>query len=81
MEEYIFQDRRKHIIVNEIMESKERKAKIKKEYLKKEIVDFKPKTTVDLTSAKYIVSGGLGLGKASGFKLIQELAMIDLWLS
>lgn len=55
-------------------ESEVRKAKIKKEYLKKEVVDFRPKTTVDLTSAKYIVSGGLGLGKASGFKLIQELA-------
>ncbi len=55
-------------------ESEIRKAKIKKEYLRKEIVDFKPKTTVDLTSARYIVSGGLGLGKASGFKLIQELA-------
>ena len=55
-------------------ESEARKAKIKKEFMKKEIVDFKPKTTVDLTSAKYIVSGGLGLGKSSGFKLIQELA-------
>ncbi len=55
-------------------ESEARKAKIKKEFMKKEIVDFKPKTTVDLTSAKYIVSGGLGLGKASGFKLIRELA-------
>ncbi|MCL4345196.1 MAG: electron transfer flavoprotein subunit alpha/FixB family protein [Candidatus Thermoplasmatota archaeon] len=55
-------------------ESEIRKAKIKKEYLKKEIVDFKPKTTVDLTSAKYIVSGGLGLGKASGFNLIKQLA-------
>ncbi|MHB1440813.1 MAG: electron transfer flavoprotein subunit alpha/FixB family protein [Cuniculiplasma sp.] len=51
-----------------------RKPKIKKEYLKKEVVGFKPKTTVDLTSAKYIVSGGLGLGKAKGFDLIKELA-------
>ena len=55
-------------------ESEIRKAKIKKEYLKKEIVDFKPKTTVDLTSARYIVSGGLGLGKPSGFDLIKQLA-------
>ena len=51
-----------------------RKAKIKKEFLKKEIVDFKPKTSLDLTSAKAIVSGGLGLGKASGFDLIRQLA-------
>jgi electron transfer flavoprotein alpha subunit len=55
-------------------ESDIRKTEIKKEYMKKEIVDFKPKKTLDLTSAKYIVSGGLGLGKASGFHLIQELA-------
>ena len=29
--------------------------------MKKEIVGFKPKSTLDLTSAKIIVSGGLGL--------------------
>src|SRR4029077_3277074 len=30
----------------------------------------------DITSAEKIVSGGLGLGKAEGFKLVEELANV-----
>ncbi|MGP6293705.1 electron transfer flavoprotein subunit alpha/FixB family protein [Caldiplasma sukawensis] len=51
-----------------------RNVKIPDEFLGKEIVEFKPKKEMDLSSAKVIVSGGLGLGKPSGFKLIDELA-------
>ncbi len=37
-------------------------------------IEFKQKDRLDLTSAKIIVSGGLGLGNASGFKLVKDLA-------
>ncbi len=37
-------------------------------------VEFRAKERLDLTSSKIIVSGGLGLGKQTGFKMIQDLA-------
>jgi electron transfer flavoprotein alpha subunit len=55
-------------------QSEIRKTTVKKENLKKEIVSFKPKSTLDLTSSKIIVSGGLGLGKPSGFEMLEKLA-------
>ena len=45
-----------------------------KAILRKEVLDFRKKNVVDLTAAKVVVSGGMGLGKPEGFKLIQELA-------
>jgi len=41
---------------------------------KRKILSFRPKDRLDLTSAKKIVSGGLGLGKPEGFELIRNLA-------
>ena len=37
-------------------------------------LEFKKKDRLDLTSSKIIVSGGLGLGRPAGFKIVQELA-------
>lgn len=51
-----------------------RKVKIDKALIKKEVVDFRPKEGFDITAAKVIVSGGLGLGKKDGFGLLETLA-------
>ncbi len=50
------------------------KVKLDEKYLKHRIVSRKPKEKLDLTKSDIIVSGGLGLGKPDGFKLIRELA-------
>jgi len=44
--------------------------------IKAKFVEFVPEVskTVDITAAEKIVSGGIGLGKADGFKMIEELA-------
>ena len=46
--------------------------------LRTKFVEFVPEQNkqVDITAAEKIVSGGLGLGKAEGFKLIEELANV-----
>lgn len=51
-----------------------RKIKVKKDLIKKEIVEFKPKEEFDITAAKVVVAGGLGLGGKKGFDMLQELA-------
>lgn len=51
-----------------------RKVEIRAELLNKEIVEFKPKKHLDLTSSDYIVAGGLGLGGSKGFDLLDNLA-------
>lgn len=48
--------------------------KVPKEMLRREVLNFHPKDKLDLTSAKRVVSGGMGLGKKDGFKLVQQLA-------
>jgi len=50
------------------------KVSIDKSLLRKEILEFRKKDRIDLTAAKVIVAGGMGLGKPEGFKLLQELA-------
>ncbi len=50
--------------------------KIDKEYLVKEILEFRKKEKIDLTAAETVVSGGLGLGGPEGFKQIEQLAKV-----
>ncbi len=51
-----------------------RKVKVDPSLIRKEIVEFRPKSGFDITSADVVVSGGLGLGGPKGFKLLEELA-------
>lgn len=51
-----------------------KKVKVPEEFKKRQIIEFRPKDRLDLTSSKVIVSGGLGLGKKDGFKIIESLA-------
>lgn len=46
--------------------------------IRAKFVEFVPETSKiqDITTAEKIVSGGIGLGKAEGFKLIEELARL-----
>ncbi len=53
---------------------KKEKIKVNPASIKKEIVKFIPRPSTDLTSAKIVVSGGLGLGQPDGLKLIEDLA-------
>lgn len=48
--------------------------KIDKLMLKKQVLEFRKKEALDLTASSVIVSGGMGLGKADGFKMVTELA-------
>lgn len=50
------------------------KVKVDKALLKKEILEFRKKEAIDLTAAKVVVSGGLGLGAPAAFKLVEKLA-------
>ena len=51
-----------------------RKMKVPAEMMGKEIIEFIPKKSLDLTAAKIVVSGGLGLSKPQGFQILDELA-------
>lgn len=51
-----------------------KKVKVDPSLIRKEIVEFRPKSGFDITSADVVVSGGLGLGGPKGFKLLEELA-------
>ncbi len=51
-----------------------RKVEVDPSLIRKEIVEFRPKSGFDITSADVVVSGGLGLGGPKGFKLLEELA-------
>lgn len=51
-----------------------RKTKVDPSLIRKEIVEFRPKEGFDITSAKVVVAGGLGLGKKEGFSLLEDLA-------
>ncbi|MHB1493456.1 MAG: electron transfer flavoprotein subunit alpha/FixB family protein [Thermoplasmataceae archaeon] len=51
-----------------------RKMKIPEEMMGKEIIEFIPKKSLDLTAAKIVVSGGLGLSKSQGFAVLESLA-------
>lgn len=51
-----------------------RKVEVDPDLIRKEVVEFKSREGFDITSASVIVSGGLGLGKKEGFKLLDTLA-------
>ncbi len=51
-----------------------KKVTVPAEMKARKILSFRPKDKLDLTSSKRIVSGGMGLGKKDGFKLITQLA-------
>ena len=51
-----------------------KKASIDQSLLRKEVLEFRKKNTVDLTDSKVVVSGGMGLGKPEGFKILKDLA-------
>ncbi len=51
-----------------------RKMQIPEEMMGKEIIEFIPKKSLDLTAAKIVVSGGLGLSKPQGFAVLESLA-------
>lgn len=51
-----------------------RKVKLDKSLLRKQIIEFRKKDTVDLTAAKVVVAGGMGLGKAQGFEVLGKIA-------
>jgi electron transfer flavoprotein alpha subunit len=53
-----------------------RKAELKKDQKREEILAYRLKGGDDITASKVIVSGGLGIGNADGLKLIEELASI-----
>ncbi|MCL4328212.1 MAG: electron transfer flavoprotein subunit alpha/FixB family protein [Candidatus Thermoplasmatota archaeon] len=55
-------------------ETRIKKVKVGKLVAKHKILEFKPKTRLDLTSSKIIVSGGLGIGGPKGFDPIRKLA-------
>lgn len=59
---------------NKSCEIEIRKVKVDPSLIKKEIIEFRPKSGFDITSADVVVSGGLGLGGPKGFKLLEELA-------
>lgn len=51
-----------------------KKVKVPDEMKQRKILKFRPKDRLDLTSSKRIVSGGMGLSKKEGFKVIKQLA-------
>ncbi len=51
-----------------------RDVKLDKKQLRENIISFTPKGVEDITGSKVIVSGGLGMGKPDGLKLIGSLA-------
>lgn len=51
-----------------------RKIQIKKGQIREEILSFTPKSEEDISTAKVVVAGGLGLAKPEGIKLLEELA-------
>ncbi|MGC8608694.1 MAG: electron transfer flavoprotein subunit alpha/FixB family protein, partial [Thermoplasmata archaeon] len=55
-------------------EIKKEKIKLDPASIKKEIVKFIPRPSTDLTSAKAVVAGGLGLGQPDGLKMVEDLA-------
>ncbi|MCW6168779.1 MAG: electron transfer flavoprotein subunit alpha/FixB family protein [Thermoplasmatales archaeon] len=51
-----------------------REVKVKKGQIKEEILSFKPRSGEDISTAKIVVAGGLGMGKPEGLRLVEELA-------
>lgn len=51
-----------------------KKVKVDPSLIRKEIVEFRPKSGFDITAADVVVSGGLGLGGSKGFGLLDQLA-------
>lgn len=51
-----------------------KKVKVDKSLLGKQIIEFRKKESVDLTAAKVVVAGGMGLGKPQGFDILQQIA-------
>ncbi len=47
---------------------------IKKGQISEEILSFTPRSEEDISSAKVVIAGGLGLAKPDGLKLLEELA-------
>lgn len=51
-----------------------RKVKVDPALIRKEVIEFRPKSGFDITAADVVVSGGLGLGGPKGFDLLSKLA-------
>ena len=51
-----------------------RKVKVPDKMKTVKVLEFRPRQALDLTTAKTVVSGGLGLGKPDGFKYVDDLA-------